>query len=64
MYSPGAARLLLCLAVRMVLAAMRAELFHLEALSGRLLVLCARIVPVLAFLTLERDDFSRHSLPR
>jgi hypothetical protein len=46
--------------VRVVLAAMRAELFHFETLGGRLLVFSARVVPVLAFLTLERDDFSRH----
>jgi len=46
--------------VRVVLAAMRAELFHFETLGGRLLVLGACVVPVFAFLTLERDDFSRH----
>jgi hypothetical protein len=46
----------------MMLPAIRAELFHLNTLSGRLLVLGACVVPVLAFLTLERDDFSRHFL--
>jgi hypothetical protein len=47
--------------VRPVLAAVRAELFHFKTLGGRLLVLSARVVPVLAFLALERDDLSRHS---
>jgi hypothetical protein len=46
--------------MRVMLAAMRAEFFHFETLGSRLLVFGARIVPVLAFLTLERDDFSRH----
>jgi hypothetical protein len=47
-----------------MLAAVRAELLHLETLGGRLLVFGARVVPVFAFLTLERNDFSRHfSLP-
>jgi hypothetical protein len=46
--------------MRVVLAAMRAELLHFKTLGCRLLVLGARVVPVLAFLTLERDDFSRH----
>jgi hypothetical protein len=50
--------------MRVVLAAMRAELLHFKTLGCRLLVLGARVVPVLAFLTLERDDFSWHfSLP-
>jgi hypothetical protein len=46
--------------MRVVLPAMRAKLLHLETLGCRLFVLGARVVPVLAFLTLERDDFSRH----
>jgi hypothetical protein len=49
--------------MRVVLSAMRAKLLHLETLGCGLLVLGARVVPVLAFLTLERDDFSCHSLP-
>jgi hypothetical protein len=49
--------------MRVVLAAVRAEFFHFETLRGGLLVFSARIVPVLAFLTLERDDFSWHTLP-
>jgi hypothetical protein len=44
----------------MVLPAVGTELFHFETLGGRLLVFGARVVPVLAFLTLERDDFSWH----
>ena len=51
--------------MRLVLAAVRAELLHFKTLSGRLFVLGVRVVPVLAFLTLERDDFSWHfTLPR
>jgi hypothetical protein len=46
--------------MRLVLAAVRAELLHFETLSGRLFVFRIRVVPVLAFLTLERDDFSWH----
>jgi hypothetical protein len=45
-----------------MLPAVRTKFLHFETLSGRLLVLGARIVPVLAFLTLERDNFSRHFL--
>ena len=52
--------LLLRLPMRVMLAAVRAKLFHLKTLGRRLLVFSARIVPVLAFLTLERNDFSRH----
>jgi hypothetical protein len=48
--------------VRVVLAAVRAKLFHFKTLGSRLLVLGACVVPVLAFLTLERDDLSRHFL--
>jgi hypothetical protein len=46
--------------VYLVLAAVAAELLHLQALGGGLLVLGGRIVPVLAFAALERDDISRH----
>jgi hypothetical protein len=48
--------------MRPVLAAIRAKLLHFKTLGGRLFVLGAGIVPVLAFLTLERDDFSRHRI--
>jgi hypothetical protein len=48
--------------VRPVLAAIRAELFHLETLSGRLLVLRAGVVPIFTFLALEGNDFSWHLL--
>jgi hypothetical protein len=47
--------------MRVVLAAIRAELLHFKTLGRRLFVLRARVVPVLAFLTLERNDFSRHN---
>jgi hypothetical protein len=39
---------------------MVAELLHLQAFCCGLLVLGGRIVPVLAFRALERDDVSRH----
>jgi len=45
-----------------VLAATGAELFELETFGGGLLVLGIRVVPFLAFLTLERNDFARHWL--
>jgi hypothetical protein len=51
---------LFCFPVRVVFAAMRAKLLHFKTLGCRLFVLGARVVPVLAFLTLERDDFSWH----
>jgi hypothetical protein len=47
--------------VRLMLPAVRAKLLHFETLSGRLLVLGVGVVPVLAILTLERDDFSCHT---
>ena len=43
-----------------MLTAVVTELLHFETLGSRLLVLGIGIVPVLAFLTLERDDFSWH----
>jgi hypothetical protein len=48
--------------VRLMLPAVRAKLLEFETRGGRLFVLGVGVVPVLAFLTLERDDFSRHSL--
>jgi hypothetical protein len=44
--------------MRPVQAAVRAKLFHFQTRGGRLLILCARVIPVLAFLALERNDFS------
>jgi hypothetical protein len=44
----------------MVLAAVGAKLLHFETFRGRLLVFRGRVVPVLAFAALERNDFSRH----
>jgi hypothetical protein len=50
--------------MRVVLAAVRAELAHFDAPGRGLLVLRTRVVPVLAFAALKRNDFSRHlSLP-
>jgi len=60
----GPSTSLLDLAVRLVLTAPRAELLELETLGGRLLVLGIGVVPLLAFLALERDDFARHVLSR
>jgi len=56
--------ILLDLAMRLVLAAAGAELLELKTLSRRLLVLRIRIVPLLALLALERNDFARHWLSR
>jgi hypothetical protein len=44
--------------VRRVLAARVAELFELEATSGRLLVLGGGIIPFLAVRALKRNDFA------
>ena len=44
--------------MRSVLAAELAELVHLDATCGRLLVLGRRVVPVLAITALQRNDFS------
>jgi hypothetical protein len=52
--------ILLDFLMHLVLAAMVAELLHLQAFCRGLLVLGGRIVPVLAFGALERDDVSRH----
>jgi hypothetical protein len=49
-------------AMRLVLAAVRTEFLHFQTLGGRLFILRACVVPVLAFLALECDDFSRHFL--
>ena len=59
---PGGNSILLDFLVRLVLAAVPAELLHFQTLGGRLLVLGRRVVPVLALRALERDDVSRHCL--
>jgi hypothetical protein len=48
--------------MRVVLSAVRAELFHFKTARGRLLVLGAGVVPVFALAALERDNFSWHVL--
>ena len=53
--------ILLDFLVRLVLAAMPAEFLHFQPLGGGLLVLCRRVVPVLTFRALERDDIAWHS---
>ena len=57
------AAVLLDLAVRLVLPAVRTELLHLQPFGGGFLILRVRVVPVLALGALERNDFPRHSLP-
>jgi len=44
----------------MVLPAVRAKLFHLDATRGGLLVLRARVVAILALTALKSNDFSWH----
>jgi hypothetical protein len=46
----------------MMLPAERTELFHFNSAGRGFLVLGARVVPVLAFAALERNDFSCHFL--
>jgi hypothetical protein len=46
--------------MRLVLAAAGAELFELETLGSRLLVLHVRVVPLFALVALERNDFACH----
>jgi hypothetical protein len=50
--------------MRLMLPAERAELFHLETFSGRLLIFGFAVVAVLALGALKLDNLSRHfSLP-
>ena len=51
-------RKLLSFAVRLMGAAERAELLELKTTGSGLFVLGVRVVPILAFRTLECDDFS------
>jgi hypothetical protein len=44
----------------LMLAAMTAELTQFDPFRLRLFILGRRIVPVLAFRALERNDFARH----
>jgi hypothetical protein len=44
----------------LMLAAERAKLLQLKTLGGSLLVLGIAIVPALAFVALQLDDFARH----
>jgi hypothetical protein len=46
--------------MRLVLSAMRAELFEFQPFRSRFLVLGTGIVPVFALGALKRDDFARH----
>jgi hypothetical protein len=43
--------------VRLVLAAAITELLELQTPSGRLLVLCRRVIPLLALSALQCDNF-------
>jgi hypothetical protein len=51
---------LLSLPMRLMLAAIGAKLFHLQALRRRPLVLGLTIISVLALAALELNDFTRH----
>src|SRR5271169_6705443 len=57
----GHPTILLDFLVWLVLPAVPAEFFHLQALGRGLLVLGAGIVPVLALSALKRNDVARHS---
>jgi hypothetical protein len=46
--------------VRLVLAAKRAEFLKFQALGCRLLVLCIAVIPSLALVALQLNNFSRH----
>ena len=48
--------------MRLMLAAIRAELLEFQAFRGGLLVLGPGIIPVLTLRTLKRDNFTRHDL--
>jgi hypothetical protein len=64
-FRQGACRLptsLLDFFVRLMLAALGAELLELETIGSRLLVLHVRVVPIFAFRTLKRDYFARHDM--
>jgi hypothetical protein len=47
----------------LMFTAIWAKLFEFQTFRRGLLVLHIAVVPVLAFLTLERDDFSCHFAP-
>jgi hypothetical protein len=47
--------------MRLMLAALRTELFHFETLGCRLLVLGVAVVPIFALSALKGNDFARHN---
>jgi hypothetical protein len=47
--------------MHLMLAAVRAELFELQPLGRRFLVLHVAVVPILALRALERNNFARHA---
>ena len=59
---PGTIPILLDFLVRLVLAAMPAELLQFQPFRGGLLVFGRRVVAVLALGALERNDIARHVL--
>ena len=58
--SPGASPILLDFLVRLMLAAVPAEFLHFQTLGRGLFILRRRIIPILAFRALERNDVTRH----
>src|SRR5581483_3185811 len=59
----GHSLILLDFLVRLVLAAMAAELLHLEPLGGRLFVFGRGIIPVLALCALKSNDVAHFETP-
>ena len=59
----GSISILLDFLMRLVLAAVTAEFLHFQTLSRGLLVFRGSVVPVLALVALQRDDFSHRSNP-
>ena len=53
-------KILLRLPMRLMLAAIRAEFLHLDALGSGALVLCLTVIAVLALTALQLDNFTRH----
>jgi hypothetical protein len=54
--------LLLCFAMRLMLAAKRAELLEFETFGCRLFVLRVAVVSTFTFVALQLDNFARHLL--
>jgi hypothetical protein len=53
--------ILLCFAVRLMLAAERTEFLEFKAFCCRLLVLCITVIPTFALVALQLNDFACHT---